>query len=141
MRRLASSFSRSCCPTRKPGISRCSFSPSRCWDWRRSRTGLFRFGSALLNKQERGQKWQVAMASTYKGHVIVCGLGKLGYRVILELLEFGREVVGIELDANGRFVERIQALNVPVVLADARREENLHQGGCRPRGCHHSLHR
>jgi len=91
--------------------------------------GLFRFGSALLNKQERGQKWQVAMASTYKGHVIVCGLGKLGYRIILELLEFGREVVGIELNPDGRFVERIQALNVPVILADARREETLAKAG------------
>ncbi len=91
--------------------------------------GLFRFGSALVNKQERGQKWQVAMASTYRGHIIVCGLGKLGYRVILELRKFDREVVGIELNPNGRFVERIQGLNVPVILADARREENLIKAG------------
>ena len=91
--------------------------------------GVLRFATALVNKQERGRKWQVAMASTYKGHVIVCGLGKLGYRVILELREFGREVVGIELNPDGRFVERIQALNVPVILADARREENLAKAG------------
>jgi voltage-gated potassium channel len=47
--------------------------------------GFVRFGSALVNKKERGQKWQVAMASTYKGHSLVYGLSKLGYRIVLEL--------------------------------------------------------
>ena len=91
--------------------------------------GVLRFATALVNKQERGQKWQVAMASTYRGHVIVCGLGKLGYRVILELHKFGREVVGVELNPDGRFVAKLQALNVPVIIADARREENLIKAG------------
>ena len=48
---------------------------------------ILRFGTALVNKQARGQKWQVAMASTYKHHVIVCGMGKVGYRVTLQLLQ------------------------------------------------------
>ena len=46
--------------------------------------GLLRFGNALTNRQARGQKWQVAMAATYQNHVIVCGVGKVGYRVIRE---------------------------------------------------------
>ena len=60
--------------------------------------GVLRFGTALINKQARGQKWQVAMASTYQNHIIVCGFGKVGYRVTCELLKFGREVVAIEQD-------------------------------------------
>jgi voltage-gated potassium channel len=64
--------------------------------------GVLRFGVALVSKRGRGQKWQVAMASTYSNHVIVCGIGKVGYRVVLELLKFGREVVAIELDPDGR---------------------------------------
>ncbi len=91
--------------------------------------GLLRFGSALLNKQARGQKWQVAMASTYSNHVIVCGLGKLGYRVILQLLKFGRDVVGIEVDPECRFVEKVRALGVPLIVASARRPESLSQAG------------
>jgi voltage-gated potassium channel len=91
--------------------------------------GVLRFGTALVNKQDRGQKWQVAIASTYRGHVIVCGLGKLGYRVVLELQKFGREVVGVELNPDGRFVAKLQALNVPVIIADARREEDLIKAG------------
>ena len=74
------------------------------------------------------------MASTYRDHVIVCGLGKVGYRVILELRKFGREVVGVERDADGRFVEKVQALGIPVIIADARREETLVKAGAEPVG-------
>jgi Trk K+ transport system NAD-binding subunit len=91
--------------------------------------GVVRFGSALTNKQERGQKWQVAMASTYSDHVILCGMGRVGYRVALELLRFGREIVAIEANEKGRFVEKAMALGIPVIFADARRRENLIKAG------------
>jgi voltage-gated potassium channel len=91
--------------------------------------GVIRFGTALVNKQARGQKWQVAMASTYRNHVVVCGIGKVGFRVALELLKLGREVVAIELAPEGRFVERAKALGIPVIIADARRSGNLVKAG------------
>jgi len=91
--------------------------------------GVLRFGTALFNKQERGQKWQVAMASIYRDHVIVCGLGKVGYRVILELLRFGRDVVAIEMDPEGQFIEKIKALDVPLIIGNATRSEFLHKAG------------
>ena len=85
--------------------------------------GVVRFGTALTNKQERGQKWQAAMASTYSGHIVVCGMGRVGYRVALELLKFGREVVAIEADEKCRFAEKAMALGIPVIYADARRRK------------------
>jgi Trk K+ transport system NAD-binding subunit len=91
--------------------------------------GVLRFGVALTNKQSRGQKWQVAMASTYSNHVIVCGVGKVGFRVILELLKFGREVVAIEQNPEGRFVEKAQALGIPLIIANARRSANIIKAG------------
>ena len=90
---------------------------------------LLHLGSALVNKAERGQKWQVAMASTYSNHVIICGFGKVGYRTALELLKFGREVVAIERNPEGRFVEQATALSIPIIIADARRSENLLKAG------------
>lgn len=91
--------------------------------------GIIRFGVALTNKQERGQKWQVAMASTYSGHTIICGMGKVGFRVALELLKFDREIVAIESNPEGRFVEKVKALGIPLIIADARRSENLIKAG------------
>ncbi len=87
--------------------------------------GVIRFGTALVNKQNRGQKWIYAMASTYKNHVIVCGIGKLGFRVIEELLKLDRDVIGIEINPDGRFVEKANDLGVPILIADARRSETL----------------
>lgn len=91
--------------------------------------GLLNIGGALLNKQARGEKWQVAMASTYNNHVIVCGMGKLGYRVTEQLLAFGRDVVSIETNPEGRFVEKARALGIPLIIANARRSENLVKAG------------
>jgi Trk K+ transport system NAD-binding subunit len=91
--------------------------------------GVIRFGTALFNKQARGQKWQVAMASTFSNHIVICGLGKIGYRTALELIKFGRDVVGIEVDENGRFVENAKAQGIPVIIANARRTETLIKAG------------
>ena len=91
--------------------------------------GLLRFGTALTNKQARGQKWQVAMASIYRDHIIVCGLGRVGYRVILELLKYGRDVVAVEADENGPFMEKAKALGIPLIISDARRSDSLRKAG------------
>jgi len=91
--------------------------------------GLLRFGTAVMNKQARGQKWQVAMASTYSNHIIVCGVGKVGYRVAQQVLAFGREVVAIEHDPECRFVEKAYAWGIPMIIANARRSENLVKAG------------
>jgi len=91
--------------------------------------GVIRFGSALLDKRQRGQKWEIAMASTYSDHVIVCGLGKVGFRVALELVKFGKEVVGVEMDEHTRFTEKARSLDIPIIVGDARRSANLIKAG------------
>jgi len=92
-------------------------------------SGVVRFMEALLSKRSRGQKWQVAMASTYRNHVIVCGVGRVGYRVILELQKLGREVVAVEPDADARFLQKVRDMGVPVITADARRTETIISAG------------
>ena len=62
----------------------------------------------LFNKQVRKGEWQVAVASTFRNHIVVCGLGRVGYRVVEQLLQFGEEVVGgIDRREESRFVERV----------------------------------
>jgi voltage-gated potassium channel len=93
--------------------------------------GLLRFGTAFFDKQVRGQKWQVAVASTYDQHIIICGLGKVGYRTALELLKFNREVVGIESNDDGRFLTALRDRGIPVLIGDASRPEFLERAGVR----------
>lgn len=93
--------------------------------------GVLRFGVTLFNRRERKEAWQVAIASTYREHIVVCGLGKVGYRVVKELLNLGEEVVGVERKAEGPFLEKIRQMNVPVLLGDARQREMLEKARVR----------
>jgi Trk K+ transport system NAD-binding subunit len=90
---------------------------------------VLNFGRRILDKGSRLQAWQVALATTFRGHVIVCGLGRVGIRVVRRLLEAGYEVVVIEQDFNSQFVARALALRVPVIAGDARERITLDQAG------------
>jgi voltage-gated potassium channel len=93
--------------------------------------GVLRLGTALFNLRERKEAWIMAIASTYRGHIVVCGLGRIGYRATKVLLHMGEEVVGIEHDAEGRFLEEVHQINVPVLLGDARQTDVLEKARVR----------
>lgn len=80
---------------------------------------LVRFAVTILNVQNRKEDWVVAVASTMKGHTVVCGLGRLGFRVVRHLRREGREVAVVERKPDSEFVAEIEDLDVPVVVGDA----------------------
>jgi Trk K+ transport system NAD-binding subunit len=92
-------------------------------------TGVANLGALLFNKTARGKEWEAALASTLSNHVIVVGLGKLGFRIVQQLLDFGQSVVAIELDADKPFISVVRELGVPVIIADARRGNALVSAG------------
>ena len=91
--------------------------------------GVIRFGVTLFGKRTGRREWQVALASTCKNHIVVCGLGRDGSRVVEQLLKFDEEVVGIECDPEGQFVESVRKMGVPVIIGDAQRQEVLVEAG------------
>jgi len=91
---------------------------------------LVRFGLELFNKELRREEWNMSLASTYKQHVIVCGAGHVGFRVIEQLVQFGEDVVVIESNKHSAFSERVtNKLRVPIITGDARQTETLKQAG------------
>lgn len=86
-------------------------------------------GRLLLDKGSRREAWQVALASTYHDHIIVCGLGRIGLGVVQQLLAIGAEVIVVERDWDSEFVERVLHMRVPVVQGDARDPVTLAQAG------------
>jgi Trk K+ transport system NAD-binding subunit len=91
--------------------------------------GVINFGVMLFNKSAREGEWQVAIASTYKDHVIVCGMGRLGFRIVQQLLDSGQEAVGIEINPEGEFVQRVMDCKVPIIFGDATHPDILKQAG------------
>jgi voltage-gated potassium channel len=91
--------------------------------------GVINFGVMLFNKSAREDEWQVAIASTYKEHVVVTGIGRLGFRIVRHLLDFGEDVVGIEVDPDNEFARRVMDWHVPVVFGDATHPDVQSQAG------------
>jgi voltage-gated potassium channel len=91
--------------------------------------GAANLGVKLFNRSARGQEWEVALASMISDHVVVCGLGKLGYRVTRQLLEFGQQVVAVEREAGKTFIGQVRELGVPVIIGDARLPDTLSKAG------------
>jgi Trk K+ transport system NAD-binding subunit len=91
--------------------------------------GLVSFSLLLWDRRNPSGEWTMALASTYAGHVIVCGLGHVGYRVTRQLIDFGQEVVGVEKDPQASFLKRVRKLGVPVVMGEARDIEILQLAG------------
>ncbi len=86
--------------------------------------GIVKVGGELLEPSRRHALWVRIMTETYKDHVVVCGLGHVGFRVIEELRALGEDVVGIEREGTG-FVTELRERGVPVHVGDARRDELL----------------
>ncbi|MEB3288933.1 MAG: NAD(P)-binding protein [Leptolyngbya sp.] len=77
---------------------------------------------ALLNDLVLGshfhQVWN-AVQLPQRGHYIICGLGGVGFQIAQQLRQAGHGVVVIERDPQGRFVNSVRALKIPVIIDDA----------------------
>jgi Trk K+ transport system NAD-binding subunit len=68
-------------------------------------------------------------AGAVRGHVVLCGLGKVGTATMEGLLRAGRRVVVIERNENNRFLSVARERGVPVVIGDATVRATLQQAG------------
>jgi Trk K+ transport system NAD-binding subunit len=82
--------------------------------------GLADFGSLLFNRRARNKEWEMAVASTMNDHIVLVGLGHLGYRIAQRLHEMGKNVAIVELKAAQHTVIAARAMGIPVVEEDAR---------------------
>jgi Trk K+ transport system NAD-binding subunit len=58
-------------------------------------------------------------------HIVVCGLGNVGYRVVTRLHELGMLVAATEKAEDSRSIPQVRRLGIPVVIGDARSPETL----------------
>lgn len=87
--------------------------------------GLIRFGMLVFSRKRHLQEWWHMVAQSMKGHVVLCGLGRVGYRVAHELLGAGVPFVAIERNPDSALVKELQEMDVPVLIGEARLEATL----------------
>jgi Trk K+ transport system NAD-binding subunit len=64
-----------------------------------------------------------------RNHVVVCGLGTVGARVLEILIERGVAVVGVDQDDDAPGIQVAHRLKIPVVVGDSSNEETLRLAG------------
>ena len=82
--------------------------------------GLADFGSLLFNRRARSKEWEMAVASTMNKHIVLIGLGHLGYRVVQRLYEMGENIAVVEINPGTHTTVAARDMGIPVIQADAR---------------------
>lgn len=82
--------------------------------------GAADFLRLFIDREQRRGAWGVAVASTYKRHIIVVGIGHTGIRIVRELTQMGLEVVAVDVGADKEAQERLHEVDVPLITGDGR---------------------
>jgi Trk K+ transport system NAD-binding subunit len=77
----------------------------------------------------------VTGADGLQNHVVVCGLGNIGYRVVEKLANMDVPVAACDLNGSGHYVDTIRQMEVPAVVADARVPQTLKSLGIERARC------
>lgn len=86
-------------------------------------TAVFALVTNLLVSRRLAQALGRQRVGSLSGHIVVFGLGGIGMRVVEGLLAADREVVVVERDEDNRYLARVRALGVPVIVADSTQRE------------------
>src|SRR5690606_11172155 len=93
--------------------------------------GVTDFLRLFFNRGERRSAWEEALASTYRNHIIVMGMGHIGTRVTHMLTEIGAEIVAVDIDPTNHPIDVFEDLKVPLIVGDGRKLETLEKAGLR----------
>lgn len=91
--------------------------------------GLLEVGASLFDLSARRALWVRIVSEQMRDHIVVCGLGHVGYRVVEELHRLGEPVVALEKREADAFVDAVRDLGIAVHVGDARRDELLRATG------------
>ena len=86
---------------------------------------VVRLGYFIFSRKQHLQEWQIMEASALRDHTIVIGVGKVGYRILLELNVLRLEAVAVERKTESHLLSEILELGIPVIRGDARLKKTL----------------
>jgi voltage-gated potassium channel len=90
---------------------------------------VIRLAFLMFTRKQNQPEWNRMLASLCRNHVIVVGVGRVGYQVIKELLELRESVVAIEQVSEAELLEALFDKKIPVIQGNARLPSILEQAG------------
>ncbi len=92
--------------------------------------GVVRFSYHILRRDETSREWVQAMGKTMHDHVILFGLGKVGVRVLQQLIRIGEAVIVLEKNADSPNLAYARKHGIPVRVGNGREDGVLEELNC-----------
>jgi voltage-gated potassium channel len=93
--------------------------------------GVVELGHLLIQHRTNSKEWQEMKAATFENHIVVAGLGNVGFRVMEHLRRCGESVVCIERNAESSFIPELEQYDVPVLIGDCRNAQIMEKANIR----------
>jgi Trk K+ transport system NAD-binding subunit len=90
---------------------------------------VVRLAYLVFTRKQNLPEWNRMVASLYRDHFVVIGVGKVGYQVVKGLLELRESVVTIEMACGAPLLGELFDKGVPVIQGNARMATVLEQAG------------
>ncbi|MBS2031512.1 MAG: NAD-binding protein [Deltaproteobacteria bacterium] len=81
--------------------------------------GLIRFAYLFFAAQRHDKEWNLVLAQTMSDHVVLCGAGRVGYRIYQALRQLEVPVLVVEKSENAAFVQALRTDGAAVIIEDA----------------------
>ncbi|MBN2194293.1 MAG: NAD-binding protein [Polyangiaceae bacterium] len=85
--------------------------------------------NVLRDRRSNDRVWSEIMAESLSNHVVLVGLGRVGYRTYRALHGLGVPLVVIDVNKDGEFLSDVRRDGTPIIIGDARREALLITAG------------
>lgn len=90
---------------------------------------VIRLAFLMFSRKQNQPEWNRMLASLCRNHVVVVGVGRLGYEVIRELLDLREAVVAVEAASDAPLLTPLYDRKIPVIQGNARLGTILDQAG------------
>jgi len=88
---------------------------------------VVRLGFFVFTSKRKLPEWHRMNALAMRNHIVLCGVGKVGYRILEELLELGEDVVAIDRNGESPFVIEMTERGVTMLIGQARSRRTLEE--------------
>jgi voltage-gated potassium channel Kch len=97
--------------------------------------GLISATVLFFNRSQRQGEWNAVVASTYKGHYVICGLGQFGSVLCEGLHQAGIQVVVVDVTDDITGVRTARRRHIPIILGDMTLPETLSEANVQNACC------
>jgi voltage-gated potassium channel len=91
--------------------------------------GIIDLAQVLRDRRRYERSWCLTMAGLLKNHIVLVGLGRLGFQTWEILHELDESLVIVETDEKNAFLDRLREAGTPFLLGDGRRDQLLLEAG------------